>query len=109
VPLRRLLKARGDAQWRRFVVQAAGDMIALGRLLMSRRELTLPVWPVRFVWQAGVRRGETKTSHCDISLSISRINNTRRGCARRYSTAGMKREVCKTNWPVARCLVRKAD
>jgi phytoene dehydrogenase-like protein len=39
--------------------------------------------------------GETNTSHCDISLSISRISRTRARWARKYSTAGMNREVRK--------------
>src|SRR5205807_115031 len=72
--------------------------------MMARGRLGVPVkphgtqmagCPVRFVIirLALPGAGETNTSHCDISLSISRISSTRARCARKYSTAGMKREV----------------
>src|SRR5258708_33418 len=71
------------------------NMIARGNLLTKPQGTQTAGWPVRFVIVklALPGAGETKTSHCDISLSISRINKTRARCARKYSTAGMKREV----------------
>src|SRR5207237_4895840 len=73
------------------------NMIARGRLGVPVKPQGTQTagWPVRLVMikLALPGAGETKTSHCDINLSISRISSTRARCARRYSTAGMKREV----------------
>ena len=51
--------------------------------------------PVKFVTSklALPGAGLTNTSHCDISLSMSCISKVRARCARKYSTAGMNRDV----------------
>ena len=70
-------------------------MIAIGRSLTNPHGSTTAGFPVRFVTSklALPGAGLTKTSHCYIKVSISRINRVRARCARKYSTAGMNREV----------------
>src|SRR4029079_8551165 len=85
-------------------------MIAIGRSLTKPHGNTTAGCPVKFVTNklALPGAGLTKTSHCDISFSISCISNVRARCARRYSTAGINRDVrnvlgqsfgdCPDNW-----------
>lgn len=89
---------------------ARGSMFVCGGLLRNPQGTQTAGCPVRFVMVrlALLGAGETNTSHCDMNLSISRINSTRARCARRYSTAGMKREV-RNRWANHWALVRKVD
>jgi len=71
------------------------NMIAAGRSFTNPQGITTAGCPVRFVTSrlALPGAGLTNTSHCDINFSISRISRVRTRCARRYSTAGINREV----------------
>src|SRR5215207_10565378 len=85
-------------------------MIATGKLFTNPQGNTTAGCPVRFVTSklALPGAGLTNTSHCDINFSISRISSVRARCARRYSTAGINRDVrnvlgqsfgdCPDNW-----------
>jgi hypothetical protein len=70
-------------------------MIAIGSSFTKPHGSTTAGCPVKFVTNklALPGAGLTNTSHCDINLSISCMSNVRARCARRYSTAGINRDV----------------
>src|ERR1035438_4855544 len=66
-------------------------------VLMKPQGTTAAGCPVKLVMVklALLGAGETNTSHLLIKSSILPISSVRARCARRYSTAGIKREVRK--------------
>jgi len=95
VPLSSALKCECHSQRSNLVINPTGKHNRLRQVITKPQGTTTAGCPVRLVTSklALPGAGETKQSHCAISFSISCISRVRARCARRYSTAGIRRDV----------------